>query len=583
MAIVYLQLLRSGLRRRRVQTGLSFLVIATAAASLAIATSVDSVADRPWQRTFDGMRGAHVTVFSQPGDASLSTLGIGSGVVATTGPVPFLITRFTWHGRHYGLNLSVSRSPAATVERPLYVGGSRPSREELALERSFADRLGIRVGDRVRLENGTRLRVAGIAVLTRSRAYPESQPGLGVAPLSVLTLAQSDRSRWAAWLGVRLADPAHTDGFARGVFETAGASVHLTTWRSERADALDDARTASTILAIFAVLIVLTAGFVLATLVGGRVVAQARETGLLKAVGLAPRQVVIAGLVEQLLVALPAGLAGIGLGLVATPFFVPDSASLLQASEVPALSPARLGAALAVVLLTVAAFVALPSWRAARVPSAQLLHPSRRGTARLAGAWSLPLPIAVGIRDAVRRPGRSALAVLALALAVSSVTATLAMEATLALPATGGMAALDPVSTAAAEAARLRPIVYGLDAVLLVVGGINLVASIVLGLRERIRELGLLKAVGLTPAQIAASFVSTQGLFSIGAVVVGVPLGLALFRVGVEASGGGELAYPAWWSLVILALCSLVVVALLAAPLSRGASRLSVTDALRYE
>jgi hypothetical protein len=250
---------------------------------------------------------------------------------------------------------------------------------------------------------------------------------------------------------------------------------------------------------------------------------------------------------------------------------------------VPSLSAARLGAVAAVTLAAVAASVVLPSLRSVRAPAARLLVPERRGRARARDAWRLPLPVAVGVRDAARRPGRSLLAVLAIALAVSSATATLAMEATLALPVAGGLPGFDPVSTAAADAARLRPIVYGLDAVLLVVGGVNLVAGILLGLRERVRELGLLKAVGLTPAQIAASFVSTQALFSVAAVAVGIPLGLVLFRVGVAASGGDQLAYPVWWSLLLLGLCSFAVVVLLTAPLSRRAGRMSVAAALRYE
>jgi putative ABC transport system permease protein len=228
--------------------------------------------------------------------------------------VPFVITRFTWLGRSYGLNLGVSRSPNADVERPLYVSGAPPRRGELALERSFARALGIHAGDSLALENGTRLRVAGVAVLLRGGSYPESQPGLAVAPRSVLAAVQPERSRWAAWLGVRLEHPDAVDAFARSVFAIAGPSAHVVTWRAERADALEDARTVRAILTIFAVLIVLTVAFVLATLVGGRVLAQSRETALLKAVGLTPRQVLGVTLAEQLVLALPAAVGGSGSG-----------------------------------------------------------------------------------------------------------------------------------------------------------------------------------------------------------------------------------------------------------------------------
>jgi putative ABC transport system permease protein len=147
-----------------------------------------------------------------------------------------------------------------------------------------------------------------------------------------------------------------------------------------------------------------------------------------------------------------------------------------------------------------------------------------------------------------------------------------------------GVPAWDPVDDDAGEAARLRPIVYGLDAVLLFVGGVNLLATVLLGLRERVRDLGLLKAAGLTPRQVTASFVAAQGVLAALAVAIGIPLGLALFRGVIEATDAAdEFAYPAWWWLALLAPAVVALVLALAAPLGRRAASIRVADALRYE
>ena len=81
----------------------------------------------------------------------------------------------------------------------------------------------------------------------------------------------------------------------------------------------------------------------------------------------------------------------------------------------------------------------------------------------------------------------------------------------------------------------------------------NLLATVLLSLRERVRDLGLLKAVGLTPREVAASFLASQVALATGAVVIGIPLGLGLFRWAVGATGGtDEFAYPVWWWLALL-------------------------------
>jgi putative ABC transport system permease protein len=355
----------------------------------------------------------------------------------------------------------------------------------------------------------------------------------------------------------------------------------------ERDDATESLRDIRIVLDIFGVLLLLAGGFVLATLIGGRVLAQTREIGLLKAAGLTPGQVARVFLVEQVSLGFAGVVLGLLVGTLATPLFVARSAALLNASEVPPLDVSSALRVLVIVLATVTVCAAVPSLRAGRRTTASLLGGPGPGGARRSrlAPFSLPIPLALGLRDAALRPGRTFVTMLALALTVASATATLGMEASFDVQsalAPGELA--DPVNDDAAEEATMRPIVYGLDAVLLFVGLVNLLATVLLSLRERVRDLGLLKAVGLTPREVAASFLASQLALATGAVLIGIPLGLGLFRWAVGATGGtDEFAYPVWWWLVLLAPITIVVVAAIAAPLARRAATVSVVEALRYE
>jgi ABC-type antimicrobial peptide transport system permease subunit len=182
------------------------------------------------------------------------------------------------------------------------------------------------------------------------------------------------------------------------------------------------------------------------------------------------------------------------------------------------------------------------------------------------------------------------LTVLSLALTVAAVVATLGMEASLSLPATEPPPPLSPagvpppVDSDAGADTLLRPVVYSLDAVLLFVGLVNLVATVLLAVRERIRDMGVLKAIGVTPSQLGRSVLASQGIVGMIAALVGIPLGLGLFRLAVGLTGGSDdFAYPAWWSLVVVPPAIVAAVLVLTYPLARHAAGIRVSEALRYE
>jgi putative ABC transport system permease protein len=597
MGTLSLKLAFAGIRARRVQSVLSILVVAAASTALTIGLAAWTIADRPFERTLTATNGAHVTLESV--DASvLEQLEQRSGVVESTGVLPMAWTAFDRDDKRYGLRLVGIGERLPTVSKPVLVAGDLPGPGEVALERSLASFHDLEPGSTVDTPGGP-LRVAGIVVVSLGNAYPQSQPGIGFTGRSTLESVVPDRGDWTNVLGLRLDDPDAAEGFAADAAMLMGDRGSARTWIEDRGETLAPTQVVSVIVSIFGTLLLFATGAVLATLVGGRVVAQAREIGTLKATGLTPGQVARVLVVEQLGLAVVGVLLGVVAGRLLTPAFTWRASSLLNASETPSFSVARVLVVAAIVLGAVGVFALLPALHAARRPTAEALAGSVGGMVRrsrvgsLADRLGLPVPARVGASGAFARRGRTILTVLALAVTVTSAVATLGMEASLDVgtdpgtaPSLAGLETprFDPVNDDAGEDAILRPVVYGLDALLLFVGLVNLVATLLLTTRERVRDLGVLGAVGMTPRQVSRSLVSEQVLVAAIAGLVGLPLGLLFFRAAVAMTGGSdEFAYPSWWSLALLVPGLVALVALLATPLARRAASIRITDALRFE
>ena len=80
--------------------------------------------------------------------------------------------------------------------------------------------------------------------------------------------------------------------------------------------------------------------------------------------------------------------------------------------------------------------------------------------------------------------------------------------------------------------------------------------------RERIRDYGVLKAIGLTPTQITSTVVSAHAALAVVASLLAIPLGiglyLALFRIAGDASEDAVLA--PWWALALIPIGTVLVV-----------------------
>ena len=133
----------------------------------------------------------------------------------------------------------------------------------------------------------------------------------------------------------------------------------------------------------------------------------------------------------------------------------------------------------------------------------------------------------------------------------------------------------------------MRPIVYGVTALLLAIAGVNLLTTLLLGVRERRRDVAVLGAVGASRRQVTGTVVSGGLLLAVPSVLAGLPLGAWLFMtiVGITDPGDGPdvATLPSWWSVSLAVPVGLVAVGLLSALAAREAARVAIAAALRAE
>jgi putative ABC transport system permease protein len=132
---------------------------------------------------------------------------------------------------------------------------------------------------------------------------------------------------------------------------------------------------------------------------------------------------------------------------------------------------------------------------------------------------------------------------------------------------------------------ELPVLVYTLDGVLLAITATTLVAVALLSVRERIRDYGVLKTIGLTPRQIASSVVGAHAAVALLAALVAIPAGIGLCRIVYAIAGGvsADLVLAPWWWLALVPIGAPLLVAAVTGLPARLASRIPAADAVRYE
>jgi putative ABC transport system permease protein len=136
-----------------------------------------------------------------------------------------------------------------------------------------------------------------------------------------------------------------------------------------------------------------------------------------------------------------------------------------------------------------------------------------------------------------------------------------------------------------AESMQAVPVLVGV--LLMATAGVGLVVAVVVSVRTRQRELAVLRALGFTGRQLRASVRVQTVATMVGALVVGVPLGIVIGRVAwrLFADELGIVTNPSMpvLRIVVVVVGALVVAVVAAEAPARVAARTQPATALRSE
>lgn len=159
--------------------------------------------------------------------------------------------------------------------------------------------------------------------------------------------------------------------------------------------------------------------------------------------------------------------------------------------------------------------------------------------------------------------------------AVREVAATLALESN----------PIERIQGAVAEAlARAFGVFDALAFVAVLIAALGIVNTLTMGVVERIREIGVLRAIGMSRAQVMRMVVVEAALLGIVGLALGVATGLAVGAVLLDLGGRtGALDALPWSAIAVATALGLVLPALASLYPSVVAARVSIVRALRFE
>ena len=127
-------------------------------------------------------------------------------------------------------------------------------------------------------------------------------------------------------------------------------------------------------------------------------------------------------------------------------------------------------------------------------------------------------------------------------------------------------------------------LLYVLLALAVVVSLVGMINTLVLSVFERTRELGMLRAVGMTRLQVSRMVRQESVITALIGAALGLPLGVFLAILVTRALSQFNVEFvPPWKNLIGFAIVAMIAGVLAAVAPARRASRLNVLRALQYE
>ena len=230
-------------------------------------------------------------------------------------------------------------------------------------------------------------------------------------------------------------------------------------------------------------------------------------------------------------------------------------------------------------LLVALASTLVPALRAARTSTVSALAntarpPKRR--ARLVGLSArLPVSALFGLRLVARRPRRAMLSAASIAVAVTGLVTVLAFRAEVAAK----LAAAHSGNLANPVVNRDEQMMFVITITLITLAALTVVFTAWASVIDARHASALMRALGATPRQVRSGLAQAQILAAFPGAVLGVPLGLGLFK----AVSRGDTGSPAALWLIATIFGTVVVVAALTTIPARIGTRRSVAAALQAE
>jgi putative ABC transport system permease protein len=606
------------LRRRPAEAAILLVAITAAATTLTLGLVLRGVTDKPYESTRQATAGPDAVAsiapppFSgQPADlAGLKALADAPGVVDHSGPYPYTQADVSARGITATAWAQGRDTARASVDQPKLTDGSWVRDGGVVVEASFAKALSIGAGDSITVD-GRSFRVVGVAVTAAADPYPKvcfapcwfgaaaeaaerdapnrprMRPQAGppanafiLGPTGLVWMTEADVRSLAPRAGslayvvnLKLADPAGAPAFVNAHTTDSVNAPRLVTWQDILAGHDKIFENKQDALLVGSWLLSLLALATIAVLVGGRMTDQIRRVGLLKAVGGTPSLIAAVLLAEYVVVALVASAAGLALGRLAAPLLTEPGAGLVGSAGSVPFTISTVGLVTAVALGVAVAATLVPAVRAARTSTVLALadsaRPPRRTPWLIAISARLPVPLLLGLRVAARRPRRTLLGGLSVAITVSGIVGVLAAYAHFYTEKAPGA---DP-------RAELGEMLQLITIMLVAQAAVNAICITWATALDARRPSALARALGATPDQVSAGLSMSQVLPALAGAIVGVPGGIAL----AEVLDDDPVTIPPLWQLLAVVLGSVLVIAALTAIPARIGARRPAGEVLQSE